>query len=79
MRELPLSSHHAKFQINIFNFDPQMAVIYVKSDDVIFFNRNFWTFLDVVHKNKIHLWNPGTKLNKKHVSFNYFILFQNLT
>ena len=36
VRELPLSSHHAKFQINIFNFDPQMAVIYVKSDDVIF-------------------------------------------
>ena len=41
---------HAKFQIRISIFDPQMTVISVKCGDVIKINHIFGPFIDIVHK-----------------------------
>ena len=35
-----------------------------KVDDVTFFEMQILTFLIAVRKNKLHFWNPGTKLDK---------------
>ena len=43
------SSSHAKFQIPISIFDPQMAVISVKCGDVIKINHIFGPFIDIVY------------------------------
>ena len=59
------SSLHAKFQIRISIFDPQMTVISVKCGDVIKINHIFGPFIDIVHKNKLHRWIPEMKLNQK--------------
>ena len=47
------SSSHAKFQIHISIFDPQMTVISVKCGDVIKINHIFGAFIDIVHKKPI--------------------------
>ena len=44
------SSSHAKFQIHISIFDPQMTVISVKCGNVIKINHIFGPFIDIVHK-----------------------------
>ena len=56
---------HAKFQIRISIFDPQMTVISVKCGDVIKINHIFGPFIDVAHKNKLHHWIPEIKLDQK--------------
>ena len=59
------SSSHAKFQIRISIFDPQMTVISVKCGDVIKINHIFGPFIDIVRKNKLHRWIPEMQLNQK--------------
>ena len=50
-------------------FNPQMAVINAKCGDVIKLNHICGSFIDIVHKNKLHHWTPEIKLNQKKVFY----------
>ena len=51
------------------HFGHQMAPLSVQCHDVKIFHHNFWRFwtLYSVHQNKLHHWNPETKMQKIHV------------
>ena len=62
-------SLHGKFQVIPSIFGHQMtllSVCNVMTDDVNIVNQ-FLVVLNIVHQNKLHHWNPDTKLHKMHV------------
>ena len=51
VREPPVGSQNAKFQVNSSIFDPQMALIWVPCGDVIFVFLKILAFIDFLRKN----------------------------
>ena len=76
--DIHLTSSPAKFQLNI-----SIRGLHIARKPyplmTLFFKLQFWAFLDVTQKFKLHFWNPEVKLTQKHAFFIQKYQFKNLT